>query len=141
MVDIDSILTEDDYSALTAYRREKKAGKLVSHEKLKKRLVCEKKRLGAAVYESNIISGHFLPHNETLPKKSFHTLRIPNPDDLPVPVNHNLVGLQEIMQSRLIALIHNLPRKPLPELILTTFATVFSSGLLDHQDGFKGRIR
>jgi len=38
MIDIDSILTEDDHLTLTVYRREKKAGKLVSHEKLKKDL-------------------------------------------------------------------------------------------------------
>ena len=38
MVDIDSILTEDDYEALLTYRKEKKAGKLVSHDQLKKEL-------------------------------------------------------------------------------------------------------
>ncbi len=38
MVDADSIMTEDDYEALLAYRKEKKAGKLISHEQLKKEL-------------------------------------------------------------------------------------------------------
>ena len=38
MVDIDSIMTEDDYEALLAYRKEKTSGKLVSHEQLKKEL-------------------------------------------------------------------------------------------------------
>ncbi|MBI5332425.1 MAG: hypothetical protein HZB65_02545 [Candidatus Aenigmarchaeota archaeon] len=38
MVDIDSILTEDDYEALLEYRKEKKAGKLISHKQLKKEL-------------------------------------------------------------------------------------------------------
>jgi len=38
MVDIDSIMTEDDYLALLEYRKEKEAGKLVSHEQLKKEL-------------------------------------------------------------------------------------------------------
>lgn len=38
MVDIDSIMTEDDYSALIEYRKEKEANKLVSHEQLKKEL-------------------------------------------------------------------------------------------------------
>jgi len=38
MVDSDSILTEEDYKALQAYREEKKAGKLISHEQLKKEL-------------------------------------------------------------------------------------------------------
>lgn len=38
MVDVDSIMTEDDYSALLAYRDEKKKGKLISHEELKKKL-------------------------------------------------------------------------------------------------------
>ena len=38
MVDADSILTEEDYKALIAYEKEKKAGKLVSHKKLKKEL-------------------------------------------------------------------------------------------------------
>lgn len=38
MVDIDSIMTEDDYEALLAYRKEKVSGKLISHERLKKEL-------------------------------------------------------------------------------------------------------
>jgi len=38
MVDIDSIMTEDDYEALLAYRKEKTSGKLLSHEQLKKEL-------------------------------------------------------------------------------------------------------
>ena len=38
MVDIDSIMTEDDYEALLAYRKEKASGKLISHEQLKKEL-------------------------------------------------------------------------------------------------------
>ena len=36
MVDIDSVLTEDDYAALQDYRKEKKEGKLISHEQLVK---------------------------------------------------------------------------------------------------------
>ncbi len=38
MVDIDSILTEDDFAAITKYRAEKAAGKLISHDKLKAEL-------------------------------------------------------------------------------------------------------
>ncbi len=38
MVDIDSIMTETDYEALLEFRKEKAAGKLVSHEQLKKEL-------------------------------------------------------------------------------------------------------
>jgi hypothetical protein len=38
MVDIDSILTEDDYKALQEYNIEKSEGKLTSHEELKKEL-------------------------------------------------------------------------------------------------------
>lgn len=38
MVDIDSIMTEDDYEALQNYRKEKKEGKLISHEQLVKEL-------------------------------------------------------------------------------------------------------
>jgi hypothetical protein len=38
MVDIDSILTEDDYLALTEYRSDKAKGRLVLHEDLKKEL-------------------------------------------------------------------------------------------------------
>ena len=38
MVDIDSIMTEDDYKALLDYEKEKSQGNLKSHEKLKKEL-------------------------------------------------------------------------------------------------------
>ena len=38
MVDVDSIMTEEDYKALKDYREEKSKGKLISHEKLKKEL-------------------------------------------------------------------------------------------------------
>jgi len=38
MVDIDSIMTAEDYEALKEYEKEKKTGKLVSHEELKKEL-------------------------------------------------------------------------------------------------------
>ena len=38
MVDVDSILTEDDYRALQEYRRDKHAGNLTSHDTLKKEL-------------------------------------------------------------------------------------------------------
>ncbi len=38
MVDIDSIMTEEDYEALLAYRKEKNEGTLTSHEKMKKKL-------------------------------------------------------------------------------------------------------
>ena len=38
MVDIDSIMTEDDSLALKEYRKEKNAGELVSHEDIKKEL-------------------------------------------------------------------------------------------------------
>jgi len=38
MVDIDSIITEDDYKALQDYKIEKAEGKLTSHEELKKEL-------------------------------------------------------------------------------------------------------
>ena len=38
MVDVDSIMTEEDYNALIDYREEKSKGKLISHEKLKKEL-------------------------------------------------------------------------------------------------------
>ena len=38
MVDMDSILSEEDYTALQDYRNEKKIGKLISHEKMKKEL-------------------------------------------------------------------------------------------------------
>ena len=36
MVDIDSIMTEDDYLSLNEYRDEKSSGKLTSHEELKR---------------------------------------------------------------------------------------------------------
>ena len=35
ILDIDSILTEDDYTALAEYRSEKAEGKLTTHEQLK----------------------------------------------------------------------------------------------------------
>ena len=38
MVDVDTILTEEDYEALINYREEKETGKLVSHKQLKKEL-------------------------------------------------------------------------------------------------------
>jgi len=38
MMDIDSILTEEDYQYLIEYRKEKSADKLISHEQLKKEL-------------------------------------------------------------------------------------------------------
>lgn len=38
MADMDSIMTEEDYKALQEYRKEKKAGKLTSHEGLKREL-------------------------------------------------------------------------------------------------------
>ncbi len=38
MVDIDSIMTEEDYGALLAYREEKKKGKLITHDQLKKEI-------------------------------------------------------------------------------------------------------
>lgn len=38
MADIDSIMTEEDYEALLAYRKEKAKGSLTSHEELKKEL-------------------------------------------------------------------------------------------------------
>jgi len=38
MVDIDSIMTEDDYKALQEYNIEKAEGKLTSHEELKKEM-------------------------------------------------------------------------------------------------------
>lgn len=38
MVDIDSIMTEDDYKALQEYNLKKSEGKLTSHEELKKEL-------------------------------------------------------------------------------------------------------
>lgn len=38
MIDVDSVMTREDYSALEAYKKEKKNNKLISHEKLKKEL-------------------------------------------------------------------------------------------------------
>ena len=38
MVNIDSIMTEEDYETLLAYRKEKEQGTLTSHDKLKKKL-------------------------------------------------------------------------------------------------------
>ncbi len=38
MVDIDSILTEEDYLSLKEYRKEKTSGRLISHEDLKNEL-------------------------------------------------------------------------------------------------------
>lgn len=38
MVDADSIMTEEDYESLLAYREEKKTGKLTTHDQLKKEL-------------------------------------------------------------------------------------------------------
>jgi len=38
IVDIDAILTEDDYMALQEYKKEKSEGKLILHEELKKEL-------------------------------------------------------------------------------------------------------
>lgn len=38
MVDIDGIMTEEDYQALLEYRKEKRSGKLISHEQVKREL-------------------------------------------------------------------------------------------------------
>ena len=38
MVDVDSIMTEDDYLSLNEYRTEKKTAKLTSHEELKREM-------------------------------------------------------------------------------------------------------
>ncbi len=38
MVDIDSIMTEEDFKALLEYRKDKSVGELISHEQLKKEL-------------------------------------------------------------------------------------------------------
>ena len=38
MADIDSVMTEEDYQALLAYRKEKTTGRLASHTQLKKEL-------------------------------------------------------------------------------------------------------
>ncbi len=38
MVDIDTVMTEDDYNDVLKYREEKMSNKLISHNKLKKEL-------------------------------------------------------------------------------------------------------
>ena len=38
MIDVDSIMTEDDYLSLNEYRNEKESGKLTSHEELKREM-------------------------------------------------------------------------------------------------------
>ncbi len=38
MIDADSIMTEEDYASLLEYRKEKGAGKLISHQAVKKEL-------------------------------------------------------------------------------------------------------
>ncbi len=38
MVDVDSIMTEEDYTDLVEYRKEKETRRLTSHEQLKKEL-------------------------------------------------------------------------------------------------------
>lgn len=38
MLDADSIMTEEDFEALLDYRKDKKAGKLISHADVKKEL-------------------------------------------------------------------------------------------------------
>lgn len=38
MVDIDSIMTEDDYKAIEDYRQQKDKGELMSHNEVKKEL-------------------------------------------------------------------------------------------------------
>ena len=38
MVDVDSIMTEDDYLSLNEYRTEKNTGKLTSYEELKREM-------------------------------------------------------------------------------------------------------
>jgi siroheme synthase (precorrin-2 oxidase/ferrochelatase) len=38
MIDLDSIMTHDDFKALEKYKKEKEEGKLTSHVKLKKEL-------------------------------------------------------------------------------------------------------
>jgi len=38
MVDVDSIMTEDDYLSLNEYRDEKKSDELTSHDNLKKEM-------------------------------------------------------------------------------------------------------
>ncbi len=38
MVDVDSILSEDDFKALLDYRRDKSEGKMIAHDQLKREL-------------------------------------------------------------------------------------------------------
>jgi hypothetical protein len=38
MIDVDSIMTEDDYLSLNEYRNEKESDKLTSHEELKREI-------------------------------------------------------------------------------------------------------
>ena len=38
MVDVDAIMTKEDYEALSEYRKEKVGGRLISHEVIKKQL-------------------------------------------------------------------------------------------------------
>ncbi|MBW2741547.1 MAG: hypothetical protein JRE64_22505, partial [Deltaproteobacteria bacterium] len=38
MVDVDSIMTEEDYLSLKEYRDEKSSGKLTSHDELKREM-------------------------------------------------------------------------------------------------------
>jgi len=38
MIDVDSIMTEDDYISLNEYRNEKESDKLISHEELKREM-------------------------------------------------------------------------------------------------------
>ena len=38
MVDFDTIIMKEDYKALLAYRKDKKEGKLISHEEIKRKL-------------------------------------------------------------------------------------------------------
>ncbi len=38
MIDPDTIMSEDDYRAVLAYREDRRRGRLISHEKLKKEL-------------------------------------------------------------------------------------------------------
>ena len=38
MIDVDSIMTEDDYLSLNEYRNEKESGKRTSHEELKREM-------------------------------------------------------------------------------------------------------
>ena len=38
MIDVDSIMTEDDYLSLNEYRNENESGRLTSHEELKREM-------------------------------------------------------------------------------------------------------